>query len=1393
MFVKKGELIMNRRLNNFMHFPIRRLKAFFLFVAVLFASISFPDLSNTIEAKAATVYTYTINFADGRSEPGSFNQSKLELYEIASDGSETLIPADFTGFEGSNGWLRQTTITSEHEKVSLKIVWNGASANCGVYGDGLFVLSAKYSDVYLVQGVWATYYITGDTEDNTVTVSIVKDNNEADITYYYADASSVSDLNAIKTVSGPGTVTALTKELTPNGGDMSGKYVLSLTSEKDKNLTDGAFVWFKIRSTILNQGNSSAMTFGGRKADDVDPADSKNAGYKMGTGSQVYRYTINFADGRSDTGGGFNQSKLELFEVAKNGKETPVTAVFQNLEGSNGYLRRAVIISKNEKLSLKAVWDDKNPNCGIFKDGRFTVSAKYPDVYLVQGVTGAYYITGDTKDNTITVTVVKDNDTKDITYYYAEDGAVTDTSAVKTVGTTGEVKALTSLLTPDGGGNTSDKYELSLTSVPDKKLTAGALVWFKVRSAFDSSSEGNSTAVMTIGGKNKSDEDTGERKNLGYVMPGGVSLGFSEPEAEVAEDDDEVFEPPYLYTVDVFGASEAVTLKNLNDGKDIECNIDDSNPNFLRYTFISDSDNISLQVSGGGISSCGVFETARKFILTPKYSHVYVVKDIPATYYVRANSEGKVTITLLKKTGTGMNFHYETLLSGTKTVPYNNSKMNVELSDELTPKGEDKSGKFQIQLSPNDPVQGEMYFKIRSEMGAGFFHTANNTWYTVFGTDPVDEGGAGTKYAQFTVSEVGHPILTAETKWKYLDKNTTLTGKVSVSKAKTYSFQHDFELEDASLFSTAYYRIGYNNAVTIYINGHRIGRHNTTDDYAENVKFVDIENLLKKGTNTITVELLKNAKSSTDIYLNFTTFILLEGGYEVPPIEITNINIAPGSNESERNFTWLSNADEGGVLTLWEKGAESKAVTYVAKSEKLSVREGYLTSKVTVTGLKPGKTYLYSLTNGDPSDDGVDAGPYTFTTDLSTDSFTFLMVNDSQIGKNGEVEPVAIAWRNTWEKVTKAWSNISFVVSTGDQVESPSNEDEYDCYFSPEKMTSIPVATTVGSHDNSSNYTGHFNPPNLSKYGATKTSSDYWFTYGNVLFMSLNTNERSETDIAEHVQFMKETIKTYKEANGSAPDWIVLFFHYGPYGTGEHTNDDDIRLVREKLTPVIAELNIDVVLNGHDHTYARSLMMGGTGNANGGTVEAGTAGSKPITKGYTSDGDNLYAAYTKNYGETVYITGNTSSKGFNPIKTTDFDFVAKADQQNRPSITLIEVTADSLILKSYYSDTDINEANLFDTFTLTANRSSYSGNTDNILVDKNQPMIKKGSQGISVSALQNLLNAALTQTLKVDGIFGNKTNAAVREFQKLNGLKVDGIVGQKTWAVLLKLKSSPFG
>lgn len=63
-------------------------------------------------------------------------------------------------------------------------------------------------------------------------------------------------------------------------------------------------------------------------------------------------------------------------------------------------------------------------------------------------------------------------------------------------------------------------------------------------------------------------------------------------------------------------------------------------------------------------------------------------------------------------------------------------------------------------------------------------------------------------------------------------------------------------------------------------------------------------------------------------------------------------------------------------------------------------------------------------------------------------------------------------------------------------------------------------------------------------------------------------------------------------------------------------------------------------------------------------------------------------------------------------------------------------------------------------------------------------LLKKGSRGEDVKAVQTALHCY------PDGIFGELTEEAVREFQELHGLGVDGKVGKLTWNALFPPTSS---
>ena len=61
--------------------------------------------------------------------------------------------------------------------------------------------------------------------------------------------------------------------------------------------------------------------------------------------------------------------------------------------------------------------------------------------------------------------------------------------------------------------------------------------------------------------------------------------------------------------------------------------------------------------------------------------------------------------------------------------------------------------------------------------------------------------------------------------------------------------------------------------------------------------------------------------------------------------------------------------------------------------------------------------------------------------------------------------------------------------------------------------------------------------------------------------------------------------------------------------------------------------------------------------------------------------------------------------------------------------------------------------------------------------------IQYGSKGDDVKELQKLLNNK-GYSLSVDGIYGEKTQSAVKKYQASQGLTVDGIAGKNTWGAL---------
>lgn len=143
---------------------------------------------------------------------------------------------------------------------------------------------------------------------------------------------------------------------------------------------------------------------------------------------------------------------------------------------------------------------------------------------------------------------------------------------------------------------------------------------------------------------------------------------------------------------------------------------------------------------------------------------------------------------------------------------------------------------------------------------------------------------------------------------------------------------------------------------------------------------------------------------------------------------------------------------------------------------------------------------------------------YDIFYDDTTDKLEELAAVDPQLSAEMYTLQTAAAardsrgWAETVRTMIEKYPEAAFILSGGDQVELTDREYEYTGFFSPPELTSLPVAPAIGSHDRAADFKYHFNLPNeSSEYGVNEAGGDYYFRYGDALFMVLNLDTTIST------------------------------------------------------------------------------------------------------------------------------------------------------------------------------------------------------------------------------------------------------------------------------------------
>lgn len=438
-----------------------------------------------------------------------------------------------------------------------------------------------------------------------------------------------------------------------------------------------------------------------------------------------------------------------------------------------------------------------------------------------------------------------------------------------------------------------------------------------------------------------------------------------------------------------------------------------------------------------------------------------------------------------------------------------------------------------------------------------------------------------------------------------------------------------------------------------------------------------------------------------------------------------DISLSVGSDPTGLNFTWYSLNSKGTPIVQVALKSDYNGTSFPADKARVFTgttslgNNGYTSYKVNTNGYTESTQYVYRL------GDGTNWSPvYNYNT-YQTSQYSFFYVGDPQIGAGGDITKDTAGWVDTMNKATQQFPSTNFMVSIGDQINNggelngQSNELEYSGYFAPHQLKNLPIAAIAGNHETyGPGHITHFNAPNMStKYGnfASQPTSgaDYYFTYGNTLFMALNSNDMNES---EHEQFMKEAIA--KNPNAT---WKIVLMHHSIYSSANHETDADIIQRRADLPAIIDSLGIDVVLDGHDHEYTRSYQM---------------KGGKAQTVNLDNQGRVVDPAGT------LYMTVNSAS-GSKYYKLQDPNnnnyYEAKKEQLQVPTFSRVSVTSNSFTITTYRTDT----MKITDTYTIVKSSAPKQAAVD----VKNQINNLPNSDSVSLSdadkvqAARNAYNA----------------------------------------------------
>ncbi|MEZ0448768.1 fibronectin type III domain-containing protein [Cellulomonas sp. ICMP 17802] len=416
------------------------------------------------------------------------------------------------------------------------------------------------------------------------------------------------------------------------------------------------------------------------------------------------------------------------------------------------------------------------------------------------------------------------------------------------------------------------------------------------------------------------------------------------------------------------------------------------------------------------------------------------------------------------------------------------------------------------------------------------------------------------------------------------------------------------------------------------------------------------------------------------------------------PANLTGIILGVGAQESQRIVTWYSSADTAQSVQVAPTSSvvagqfPADATSFSASGSANIATSGGFNRHATITGLQENTSYSYRV-----GEAGSWSPTYTFATQSFEGDYDFLFFGDPQIGASGNVAKDQAGWQDTLDVALGANPQAEILVSGGDQVETANTETQWDAFLAPDKLRQYPWAATIGNHDvGGKAYEQHLFTPNTDRSAplysngnpASNTSGgDYWYIYKDVLFIDLNSNSYATTQggggDAAHLAYVTDVI----DQHGDEAKYKVLVYHHAIYSPADHAKDADNKVRRVDFPTTFSNLGVDLVLQGHDHSYSRSYL-----NKNG--AKADPAEQPGAADVYPGPGGVLYvtansASGSKYYDLTAPDSSGTSGagNGADPLNPSSYWYNSVENQEHVRSYVKVQVRSDQLVVENVRSGT----------------------------------------------------------------------------------------------------------